>query len=194
MDDPNLRFTEHDAVLARTRLPNLRILAGSLLFGLVIPYFLVGLRNFHSLGIEDRWLEFKASKNLEGIKAIPIILPYFCGGTVIVSLWLLRAIFKWCETWTASETIKISPAYGAFMNFFNLPLYFALYYLKDEPWYGIRMVLLIVISGALNGLWIGWHAWRAWHPEEHFFPRFSLQTLMIAVFIWGAIMVVFQPR
>ena len=194
MHDPNLHFTEHDAVLARTKLPYIRILAGSLFLGLVIPALLVGMRLFNNPGLDVLWSKYVDPNTTVAIPLAEAIIQTIATGTVVVSLILLRAIFKKCEHWTAHEAIRFGPGFGMLVSFLNLPLYFVLYILKDDSGYVARTILLILITGAFNGMWLAWHAWRAWHPEEHFFPRFSLRTLMIAVFIWGAIMLVFQPR
>ncbi len=83
---------------------------------------------------------------------------------------------------------------GALLAFFNLPGYYAPLVMVDDDYRLEKLLLLFAVAGASSGAWIAWQAWRAVHPEENFWPRFSLGTLMIAVFAWGALLAVFAPK
>ncbi len=57
----------------------------------------------------------------------------------------------------------------------------------------VRVLTLFLVAGSSCGLWISWQAWRYHHPECGIFPRYSLKTLLLIIFLWGALLALFTP-
>jgi hypothetical protein len=78
---------------------------------------------------------------------------------------------------------------GTVAAFLNLPAYASAEFVQPA-----RMIILFIVAGATCGLWIGWQAWRATHPEERWLPKFSLATLLLLAIAWGGLMLIFAPE
>jgi hypothetical protein len=183
------KFTEQEATIARMKLPNVRIMVGSNIGGVLIPCVLVAVRTFYNPGIETFFDETPPRNAIIGA-----ILFFSLHSTTLLALAVLRRLLKLSKDWTLGESMVRGACYGAALNFVNLPLYSVISLLNGDELLAVRVIILFAVSGSLWGTWIGWHAWKAWHPEEHFFPRFSLRTLILVVLLWGGVMLMFQPR
>ncbi|MCW8132017.1 MAG: hypothetical protein KIS92_16845 [Planctomycetota bacterium] len=83
---------------------------------------------------------------------------------------------------------------GAIVGFLNLPGYYAGFFFPSGWLSIVRIFVLFVVTGVTCGLWIGWQAYRMYHPKEGIWPRFSLRTMMVLVLAWGLLLALFSPE
>ena len=112
-----------------------------------------------------------------------------CGpGAVILSGVLFDLLRRDAKAGKDIDSLVLRGAWGgailAFANFPAALAYFAV---------GFRVGILFLIAGATSGWWVAWHSYRSCYSQERFFPRYSLRTLMILVFVWGTLLAIFQP-
>ena len=162
---------------------------GSVPIGVTLPCILVSLRLINRPSVEGViFIEFNPF-------AIFVCAVIFCGpGAIVLSLILLKILVSKTTDWTLRQIICAGMFGGIAMAFCNLPGYLVIELLHGDTFVLERVTLLFAVAGASCGMWIAWQAWRASHPKERFLPRFSLRTLMLLVFLWGIVMLAFQPR
>lgn len=161
---------------------------GSILIAVTLPVLLVALR-------------VCIHPQRSGEDAVAMLLAMVAGAaflcsplTIILSSVLLMMLAQSKEVRTMKQTIQAGAIRGVGMAFLNLPGYFsAAFMIRDDSFAVLRMILLFIVAGSSCGVWIGWQAWRVRNPGERFFPRFTLQTLLLFVFLWGGVMLAFQP-
>ncbi len=126
-----------------------------------------------------------------------VLATIFCSpGALVISLvvWAL-CLEKALSASAPKSLISYGAIVGCCAGFFNLPGYMSMELLRDDKLGEVLLLALFVVAGSSAGAWIGWQAWRARHPGQHFFPQFSLRTLMLLVFFWGALLLLFtRPR
>lgn len=162
---------------------------GSVMIGVSLPCLLVSLRTI------DKSQPIEIGSVFADVIGTLIVATIFCGpGAVVLSIILLKILAPRSVGWTLRQTMCAGVLAGVAMAFLNLPGYFVFEILKYDTFLVVRVALLFAVAGASCGLWIAWQAWRATRPQERFLPRFSLRTLLLLVFLWGAVMLAFQPR
>lgn len=121
----------------------------------------------------------------------------FCGpGAAVLGFLLFRMCASGAEQPIARliQCVGLGMFAGIFTNMLNLPCFVFAASMRNQERFVLKLALLYLVFGSMSGAWIGWQAWRATHPEERFWPRYSLGMLMIAVMAWGALLAVFAPR
>ena len=176
-------------------------LIGAVVIGVTLPTILVcwncGQRGPLNGLSEVPWLNRPWQDVAADWVGLQVVATIFCGpGAVILGLLLYSSCKKRCvsESKTLRETIVYGMWVGGLAAFLNFPGYFSGGLIRGNGRVLFLVPLLFAVAGASCGAWIGWQAWRALHPEERFWPRFSLGTLMIAVFAWGLLLAVFAPK
>ena len=161
---------------------------GSIVLGVTLPVFLVGLHIYikPQPGANNPFEDFFWMSAAACVLCSP--------PAVILSSVLLLLLAQSKEERTLQQTVKAGALRGSAMAFLNLPGYFSVFMMKDDALALPRMMLLFVVAGSSCGVWIAWQAWRARNPGERTLPRFSLQTLLLIVFLWAGVMVAFQPE
>ena len=171
---------------------------GSVLFGVSIPVALVslscgrhGVTPFGSAGPIRPWSEV-----LGNWVIIELMATLLCAPGAIVLTNLLRShcrdVLRRKKSpravhWSGMLT-------GSMLAFLNFPAYGAYTYIEDQSHPLLKLALLFIIAGATSGIVVSWQAWREVNPDEGYWPRFSLGSLMIAVIAWGALLAVFAPE
>ena len=162
---------------------------GSMIIGIAIPSLLVGLR-LSRKGLFDEKPEYL----LKNIGLLFVLGIAVCGpGAMLLSTLLLSKLSRPSVLRTQYKTMLTGAQGGIAIAFLNVPGYFIAIVLRNDTFVQLRVALLFVVSGCTCGLWVAWQAWRSSHPGERFLPRFTLQTLILLVILWGAVLVVFQP-
>jgi hypothetical protein len=128
------------------------------------------------------------------------VLSFFtfilCGpGTVVIGGILMHSLRKSRALALDEERGSITEGAlrGGTWGFLNLPGYFALTFHGGEFMGLLRVGVLFAVTGASCGAWIAWQAYRERHPARGFLPRFSLRTLIVAVFAWGTLLGLYFP-
>jgi uncharacterized membrane protein YsdA (DUF1294 family) len=87
--------------------------------------------------------------------------------------------------------LGLGASIGAGMAVLNFPAYLGVLHIHgDWP----RMVGVVLVGGATAGAWIGYQVFRGYHRQYPFFPRWSLQTLMLIVITLGLLMWLYMPE
>ncbi|MCY3018237.1 MAG: hypothetical protein NTW87_04290 [Planctomycetota bacterium] len=132
-----------------------------------------------------------------GWVALQAIATVACGpGAVVLALLLYRfckGVALWPTAPPLQHVVRYGMALGAVMAFLNFPGYLVGLVLDGQRYPTAKVALLFVVAGASAGMWIAWQAYRAAHPKERFWPRYSLATLLLVVFAWGLLLMVFAP-
>lgn len=84
---------------------------------------------------------------------------------------------------------------GLLMAFLNVPAYLSAILLRSDDSIVLnilRMFVVFGLTGSACGFWIALLTWREQNPEQPLI-RFSLQSMMIGVFIFGAVLALFAP-
>jgi len=127
------------------------------------------------------------------------IALFWCGpGALILSLILYSILKNNNVGMTTAESpdgiLRRGRWTGVVLAFVNLPGYLSGFVLGwEKPFTEVRVALLFITAGGIAGSWIGWQAYRFHHLEAGVMLRYSLTTLMICVFVFGALLTVFAP-
>lgn len=84
---------------------------------------------------------------------------------------------------------------GLLMAFLNVPAYLSAVFLQSDDSIVLnilRMFVVFSLTGSACGFWIALVTWREQNPNQPLI-RFSLQSMMIGVFIFGAVLALFAP-
>jgi len=165
---------------------------GALIFGAVLPCFLVFLNTMNSPKFAQFFPGGLAPVQLF-IYGIAIAGP----GLVIIALFLYRFFKAACALQpdrTPQQLLLDGMMTGASTGILNFPAWFAamLFEWSDTSAL-LKFLLLFVVPGATYGAWIAWQAYRFHHPEEGLLPRYTLGTLLLAVFGWGILLAIYAP-
>ncbi|HEY3323171.1 MAG TPA: hypothetical protein VGP72_22145 [Planctomycetota bacterium] len=174
--------------------------AGAVVIGVTLPTVLT-CWNCGERGIfgDHEAAALSAMQLAEDWFGLQVAATLFCGpGAVILALLLFfpcRRLAKKAGA-TLRNVAWCGVLVGTVMGFLNLPGWAVGFILPASGRHPveIRVLLLFLISGASCGAWIAWQAWRAEHPGERFFPRYSLMTLILFVFAWGLLLAIFAPK
>lgn len=195
--DPNTKPRVHKR-LSWHRLGS--ALAGSVLFGVIIPCFLTWIALFGGANVSaTNGLETVSQFQWNVVELLVLIAfaLLFCSPGAMVLSSILFFIFrklKCVESESERELIQLGVISGALVSVLNFPGFAALFFLEQYPLAWLRIVLLFVITGATCGAWTAWQAYREAHPERGFLPRFTMITLLILAISWGLLLMVFMPR
>ena len=132
---------------------------------------------------------------VENWVGLQVVATIFCGPGAIILGWVLYTFCKKrCldESKTLRDIVVFGMWFGGIAAFLNFPGLLSANLLRKNSI--VLVPLLFAVAGASCGAWVAWQAWRATHSQERFWPRFSLATLMIAVFAWGILLAVFAPK
>jgi hypothetical protein len=170
--------------------------AGSVLIGAFIPAFLF---TFHA-GSQS---VFYSGPDVMDVFVSNFIRVFFMGlfyagpGAAIFALMIygrLSPMKNEIELENSSH-LRRGLKMGAWAAFLNVPAYLSALLLPSiENWVLaiVRMTVVFSATGAACGFWIALQTWREQHPEKPL-VRFSLQSMMIATLIIGAVLALFAP-
>ena len=166
----------------------IKAVVGSVFIGVTLPSILVIMRCIH----QPQYTHGLYSE-IGPIGTFAAAL-FGCGpGAVLLSCVLLSTLSNRKDELTLRETFKAGAVSGIKFAFLNVPGYLVFTILVDDNFAIVRVLMLFVVAGATCGMWIAWQAWSGWYAETRILPRFTLSTLMVFVFAWGAVMLLFQP-
>lgn len=137
-----------------------------------------------------------ATKIADTLFTASIIYGIFvCPGTIILSsilMWTMQNNVRLC---TRPDLLRNGAVLGALIAFFNIPVWLiGAEFIHHEVFSIGQELVLIAVTGALCGMYIGARAWRAHYQQETIVLRFSLRTLVLVVLSIGALMTIFQPN
>lgn len=170
---------------------------GSLVIGVTLPVILVAWFVVR----RDASAYSNVSVQIEDVIALLLVATVFCGPLAVVyaaSLyWVQRRSILRDPQRSLARLNQYGVIGGIVCAFANVPAWLVWVLLDDarhlDLWNLPRFIALFAVAGSSCGLWISWQAWRYHHPESRIFPRYSLKSLLIIIFLWGALMALFSP-
>lgn len=171
---------------------------GALVFGVVLPCFLVFLNAMNTPQMKQLGDEFNLTNHLP-----PVVMLFFWGlliagpGIVVIALFLHRFFKASCALQPDLAPGKLlfdGMLTGASTGILNFPAWFAAAMFDwNNSAVLLKFLLLFVVPGATYGAWIAWQAYRSHHPGEGLIPRYTLGSLLMAVFGWGILLAIYAP-
>jgi hypothetical protein len=120
------------------------------------------------------------------------IATFCCGPGAVLLAVILHNVLSAMKGGEPHEIMRKGALLGAVLAFLNVPGFMAGALLHGD-YVGFRLACLFLVSGATCGAWIAWQAYRS-NNAAPLFPRYSLRTLLVIVFLWGLLLAIFAPQ